>query len=134
MSSLAPADRSDRSAIPSDVSAGIDQLRRSPPLAPLAAGEWWRLLNLVEDFAACWDAVARDGGWADLDLFSLHPRAPWARLNCMGAAWFIARGGYQVLRVDAAAFTLATRTGARLQFHRVPLPPEAVLPWDRGRR
>ena len=47
----------------------------------------------MEASAYAHDCEARAAGWSDLQLYGLHPHAPWARLDAMGAGFPIARGG-----------------------------------------
>jgi hypothetical protein len=61
----------------------------------------------VEASAYAHDCEARAAGWSDLQLYGLHPHAPWARLDAMGAGFPIARGGDRVITVASEAIIVA---------------------------
>lgn len=119
----------ERLAVPADVIAGLELLRRSPPLWPIGAEEWSRAVTRALAFAERWDAVARAAGWDDLALYGLHRGAPYANLAAMGAAWVLARSGHVALAVDARSISVATRSGGRLRIYRVEPDSDAVLAW-----
>jgi hypothetical protein len=114
---------------PADVIAGLELLARSPPLWPISTEEWSRTVASVRAFAERWDASARAAGWRSPELYRLHRRAPYARLDAMGAAWLLAQSGDFALAVDAATIVTTTHTGNRLRIYRTAPIPEAMLAW-----
>jgi hypothetical protein len=81
--------------LPVDVAAGLELLAScSAPLWPISAEDWALAVARARAFAEAWDSAARAAGWSALDLYGVHPRAPYARLTAMGAVWLIARSGH----------------------------------------
>jgi hypothetical protein len=114
---------------PADVIAGLELLARSPPLWPIGAEEWCRAIASVRAFAGRWDVSARASGWTSLELYGLHRRGAYARLDAMGAAWLLARSGDIALAVDAGAMVVPTFAGNRLRIYRATPGPSAALAW-----
>ncbi len=110
------------------VVAGLDQLARSPPL--WSTTKWADELTAARAFAGRWQAPALACGWTLLDLWGAHPRAPAARLACLGAGWIVARSGHHVLEADTGAIRVVTRLGSRLRIYRTEPDPGAVLAWE----
>jgi hypothetical protein len=103
---------------------GLALLLRSPPLWPVPFAQWRIAVERVEASAYAHDCEARAAGWSDLQLYGLHPHAPWARLDAMGAGFPIARRGDRVITVAPEAIVVAA-----------PLPraephPESVVAWS----
>jgi hypothetical protein len=115
---------------PTDVAAGLERLAKSRPLWPMRAGTWSGIVATVMAFAERWDGQARACGWSTLSLYGLHPAAPMARLDAIGAAWLLASSRHRAIAVDASAILVATST-ARLRIYKAPIDPVAVLPWPR---
>jgi hypothetical protein len=110
-----------------DVLAGLDRLARSPPLWSCA--DWPAMVDRAKAFAGRWSEPAQACGWSRLDLWSVHRRAPGARLASLGAAIIAARRGDRVVELDAAAILVVTRLGSRLRIYRTAPDPERVLAW-----
>src|SRR4051812_33131187 len=77
--------------LPDDVTRGLELLAASRPLWPVHTGTWAEIVDTVKAFAERWDGQARTCAWSTLSLYALHPDAPMARLDAMGAAWLLAR-------------------------------------------
>jgi hypothetical protein len=115
----------------SPASAGLRRCARSAPAAWPAdrLALWPFVVDEVTAFRRQWDERARAVGWDDLALYSLHPRAPYANLAAMGAAFKVALGGWQVIGVGADAIEVVSRTGSRLRIYRRAPDADAVLAW-----
>jgi hypothetical protein len=109
--------------------AGIAQLRSAPALWPVGFDRWQEILAAIEAFEIQHGAVARARGWLQTQLYGLHPTAPYARLDAMGAAWLIARTGHCVVSIDHVGMRLVTRTASRLQLLRGSADADVALPW-----
>jgi hypothetical protein len=116
--------------LPGDLARGLQVLASSPPLWPMHADIWSGIVRTVRAFAESWDGSARACGWSTLSLYGLHPSAPMARLDAMGAAWLLARSGHRVIAVAADAIEVTTSTTARLRIYRTLIDPAAVLAWS----
>lgn len=94
----------------------LSQLSPPPAVKPLA---WQSRFEHALAFEVLWGAQARALGWSDAELYSLHPTAPLARLDAMGAAFFGA--GATVVEVTPEAVVLSVPPGAVIQRARKPL-------------
>jgi hypothetical protein len=112
-----------------DVDRGLEILIGSQPPGFSAENEWAATVPHVRAFAQRWDGLARAAGWKSLELYGLHRWAPFARLDAMGAAWLIARTGYQALAVDPGAIEVLTCFGNRLRIYRKAADADSALPW-----
>lgn len=112
--------------------AGLKLLEASPPAAwPVdRVAHWPGMIAGAMAFARCWDSHARESGWTELQLYGLHPRAPWANLAAMGAAFQIGLAGGSVIAVSAEAIAIVMRTGSRQRLYRRAPDPQAVLAWE----
>jgi hypothetical protein len=118
--------------LPADVVRGLDRLTQSPPLFPVDDAAWRGIVATVADFATRFDGQARSAGWDSLALYSLHKRAPFARLTGMGVAFLIARAGLRTIAVSGDAIAVASYTGAHQRIYRSRLDPDARLAWELG--
>jgi hypothetical protein len=109
---------------------GLALLASSMPLWPVPMAQWLSIADRVAAFARGWHGRAWICGWSLLALYGLCPRAPYARLDRMGAGWLAAR--HRTIAVDKFAFDLRSFTGAPLRIYRPMLEAEAVLPWEVG--
>jgi hypothetical protein len=76
-----------RTGAPPEIIAGLRLLAAAAPLFPGMGPEVWRLvLAYITDLARDWDGLARAAGWSSLQMYVVHPLAPAARLNALGAA------------------------------------------------
>lgn len=112
-----------------EIIIGLKRLDASPPLWPIEPKQWLAVVASVRAFAGRWDAWARAAGWTSLELYGLHLRAPYARLDAMGAAWLLARSGDIAHSVDAGAIVTGTHSGNRLRIYRTSPHPELALAW-----
>jgi hypothetical protein len=119
--------------VDSDVVAGLAALMHAPPLWDTGAARWFDIVSAVRTFAQRHGGQARDCGWPALCLYGLHPRAPWVNLAACGAAWLVARAGYQVLAVGRDDILVVARSASRLRIYRAAPDPDAVLAWEIGR-
>jgi hypothetical protein len=115
------------SELPDDVARGFQMLASSPPLWPVPLAQWLSVVDCVTAFAARWDRPARARGWSTFSLYRLHPGAPLARLDAMGAAWLLARSGHRAIAVAADAIEATT---ARLRIYKTQIDPAAVVGWS----
>jgi len=91
-------------------------LNRRQRLDWLPGDRWSELLADAETFLARWGKAAQQLGWIALDLFSVHPLAPAARIGCWGLILFV-RGG-DVVALTASAATIRHRSAAVLTYRR----------------
>jgi hypothetical protein len=106
------------SSLPDGIHRKLAELARGPPLWPVPVGEWHEITDCVRRFADQWHRPATAAGWTEPQLYGLDDRAPYARLDTMGAAWIIARRRHLVLTVDRTAITVKSRSCAILRFLR----------------
>lgn len=131
-----PAEVEERAALieagglPRAWAEGLAKLTSGPP--PEAWGPDWALvrdglLRFADRLAADpWAAKALRMGWTATDLFGVHPRAPGARMDCRGAATFIADAKIIALMADEIA--VETPAGRRL---RITKPINGGVPlWE----
>jgi hypothetical protein len=109
--------------------AGLALLAQASPLWGDRV-EWIELLAALQKFESRWGAPLRLGGWSLLALYGVHPIAPRARIEKMGAGWVACLRNHQVVAVDEKAITLVTRTSARLRIFHVEPDNGAVLAWQ----
>jgi hypothetical protein len=122
--------RPNSDALPDDVARGLVMLAASPPLWPVPLAQWLSVVDNVRAFAERWDGQSRACGWSTLLFYGLHRRAPYARLQAMGAAWLLATSRHRAIAVDASAIELRSTTGAQLRIYLPVVEPEAVPAWS----
>ena len=91
--------------------------------------ERWNVLR--EDsytFLRDWAARAHDLGWAEYDLFGVHPERPWVRFDVMGFVPLL--NGTRVIALSDTEAVIEKPSGARVTFRRRGVAPdEACLVW-----
>lgn len=100
--------------------------RGHPPAA------WQRMLDDAEQFMDRWATQAAALGWHDWEVWGVHRRAPWRRVDAMGLVPLLR--GTRLTALTASEAVLVTATGARQTHHRRlhdPLhPAERALVWE----
>jgi hypothetical protein len=111
-----------------------EHLARLALAAPpgVSARAWGQRIAHASAFEMTWGAQARALGWTDAALYSLHPDAPLARLDAMGAAFRGVAG--QVVAVTAIAVVLTVPPSGVIQRARRPTTPHpaAWLTFEKG--
>jgi hypothetical protein len=79
------------------------------------------VVESVRSFAFNWHATAEACGWPLVSLYGLHPTAPLARRDAMGAGFVIALSPHRVVGLTKVAIVVETGTGAHLRIHRPPV-------------
>ena len=89
--------------------------------APLAYPNerWWALRRDAYSFLRTWGAQAYRLGWISADLFAVHCRAPWARVDSMGLIPLL--HGRKIVALAEDQATIKTGSGRTL-YYRKPLP------------
>ena len=111
---------------------GVERLAHMncPSQYPPAA--WEQAILDAERFMDCWAGQAATLGWPDWEVWGVHRRAPWHRLD--GHGLVLALGGDKVGALTETEAVLVKPSGARLTFRRRardPLPPsERALMWE----
>lgn len=109
----------------SDLGARADTLAEYLERLPRAAPERTYLRNCVAFIRDGWAAKAIWLGWSELELFGVHPAAPWLRFDCLGAA-LLARS---VQAVTAESVVSEAASGSHLTSRRKPVHGEARILW-----
>jgi hypothetical protein len=103
-----------------------------PPGYPPAA--WERALADAEEFMARWAAQAATLGWGDFEVWGVHRRAPWRRLEGRGLVPVLQ--GSKIGALTTTEALIVKPNGVRLTFRRRardPLhPSERALLWQLG--
>ena len=93
----------------------------------------WRLLRAdASRFLREHGAEAARLGWGTLALFSVHPKAPRARLDCMGLVPML--GGALVVEIDETSAAVEDAKGRRLTYRKHPAPAARVAVWELSKR
>ena len=87
------------------------------------------LCEAAVPFLDGWGEQAHALGWTTVDLFGVHPRAPFARNDCMGLVWFLP--GKHLATLTSSTATLKRDRGHVTTFYRrQTLHPEATPLWN----
>lgn len=111
---------------------GVERLghMNCPSQYPPAA--WERAILDAEQFMDCWAGQAATLGWPDWEVWGVHRRAPWHRLD--GRGLVLALGGDKIGALTETEAVMVKASGARLTLRRRvrdPLPPgERALVWE----
>ena len=73
-------------AVPAEWLEGYAILREMAPPETWPPSQWPKTVCTAGWFLECWGATAAALGWATLELFGVHPRVPYRRLDYMGLA------------------------------------------------
>lgn len=99
--------------------------------APLAYPHerWGALRRDAYSFLRTWGAQAHRLGWISADLFAVHCRAPWARVDSMGLIPLLHGRKIMALSSDQAA--IKTGSGRTLYYRKpLPYPTECCMVWE----
>jgi hypothetical protein len=127
-SGLRPID----TVVPESWHQGVAHLlgRQPPDFYPVRA--WRHLQDDAPTFLERWAVQAIRLGWQDWQIWGVHRRAPWRRLDAMGLVPML-RGKRILALVDDGA-VIELRTGRRQPFTLRPVDPlapvERRLIWD----
>jgi hypothetical protein len=90
---------------------------KTPPTGvPVFA--WVAYINEAEMLINQWGEKAEALGWTFTDLFFADPRAPYARVDRQGLAWFLAEA--EVMTMTAAAAAIKRKSGTCQTYRRRP--------------
>ncbi len=99
--------------------------------APLAYPDerWGTLRRDAYSFLRTWGAQAYRLAWISADLFAVHCRAPWARVDSMGLIPLLHGRKVVALVEDQAAIKMGS--GSTLYYRKpLPYPTECCMVWE----
>jgi hypothetical protein len=115
--------------------AGIARLGAQARVPQWPKDRWRQLMSDASAFLAEWGEAAAMLGWTTYELFGVHCRAPYARLDALGLVPLL--NGSRVTELSATRAVIRLESGGELTYRRKPQthwPREAerALVWDDG--
>jgi hypothetical protein len=128
-----PTESSPSPPDPATWSAGVARLAELNPLPQWPADRWQRLKSDAPSFVSEWGETAARLGWTAYELFGVHCRAPYARVDSLGLVPLL--NGGQVTELSATRAVIRLQSGHELTYRRKPRthwPREAerALVWE----
>jgi len=114
--------------VPREWAEGLARLDLANPIEGYSESNWRRIIDDGGRFLDRWGAEASRLGWSAVDVFGVHPIAPYARLDAAGLVILI-KGGKVVSVLPDRATISVKGTGSLLTYTRRP-STDGVALWE----
>ena len=108
----------EQAGLPHEWAEPFARLLCGAPPRGFESASWASIVEGASIFAEQWAARAFALGWTADGIFGLDDRAPAARQDTKGVAWFLGEG-CRVVALDGAGADIETARGVRQRFYRM---------------